>query len=70
MLFPILLFAALVGEATLGNPMRWDFDEVSYDQDTMYGFLTRFWNKGKSCKCAPLATWKKRPRFRRKSARD
>uniref|UniRef100_A0A8R1EWB0 Uncharacterized protein n=1 Tax=Caenorhabditis japonica TaxID=281687 RepID=A0A8R1EWB0_CAEJA len=28
--------------------MRWDFDEVSYDQDTMYGLLTRYWNLGKA----------------------
>uniref|UniRef100_A0A8R1DSC4 Uncharacterized protein n=1 Tax=Caenorhabditis japonica TaxID=281687 RepID=A0A8R1DSC4_CAEJA len=27
--------------------MRWDFDEISYNQTEMYQILTRYWNMNK-----------------------
>uniref|UniRef100_A0A8R1IVY0 Uncharacterized protein n=1 Tax=Caenorhabditis japonica TaxID=281687 RepID=A0A8R1IVY0_CAEJA len=48
MWFAALLSVALVGQVFLGNPMRWDFDEVEYDQTEIYKILTRYWNMNKT----------------------
>uniref|UniRef100_A0A8R1EER9 Glycosyltransferase family 92 protein n=1 Tax=Caenorhabditis japonica TaxID=281687 RepID=A0A8R1EER9_CAEJA len=47
MSFTLLLFAALIGQASLGNPTRYLFSKVELDQSTMYTMLSSFSNVGK-----------------------
>uniref|UniRef100_A0A8R1ISH4 Serpentine receptor class gamma n=1 Tax=Caenorhabditis japonica TaxID=281687 RepID=A0A8R1ISH4_CAEJA len=48
MFLPLLVFYILIAQMTSSNPMYWDFEEVPYNQTTMFTLLSTYWNLGKA----------------------